>query len=170
MFGTADEYAKRLTVEFDGSLDILSCLHNLCRFGEANEWSNEPPEPGWASPLTVSGLTDVGRGERLLGAIAACAAVTYFIRWCGGCQRFLAANRWIGNRHAVTTVLRGTLVATSQHAGQLVARRCRNQELLPQRSLRLPSSPRAVAGANCVHDRPVATCPINHFPDRQLAI
>ena len=46
----------------------LSYLHNLCRFGEANEWSNEPLEPGWASPLTVSGLTRVGRGERLLRA------------------------------------------------------------------------------------------------------
>ena len=46
----------------------LSYLHNLCRFGEANEWSNEPLEPGWASPLTVSGLTRVGRGDRLLRA------------------------------------------------------------------------------------------------------
>ena len=70
----------------------------------------------------MSGLTRVGRGERLLGAIAR-ATVTYFIRWRGGCQRFLAANRWIGNRHAVTTVMRGKLVATSQQAGQLVARR-----------------------------------------------
>ena len=56
---------------------LLSYLHNLCRFGDTNEWSNEPPEPGWTSPLTVSGLMDVGRGERLLGAIA--AAVTYSI-------------------------------------------------------------------------------------------
>ena len=71
----------------------------------------------------MSGLTDVGRGERLLGASIACAAVTYFIRWCGGCQRFLAVNRWIGNRRPVTTVMRGKLVVTSQQAGQLVARR-----------------------------------------------
>ena len=40
-----------------------------------------------------------------------------------GCQRFLAANRWIGNRRAVTTVMRGKLMATRQQAGQLVARR-----------------------------------------------
>ena len=120
------------------------------------------------SPLMVSGLTHVGRGERLLGAIVA-ATVTYFIRWRGGCQRFLAANRWIGNRRAVTTVMRGKLVATSQQAGQLVARRCRNRGQLPQRSLRLPSSPRAVAGANGAYDRLVATCPINQFPDGQLA-
>ena len=118
----------------------------------------------------MSGLTDAGRGERLLGAIAACVTVTYFIRWCGGCQRFLAANRWIGNRRAVTTVMRGKLVATGQQAGQLVARRCRNRGRLPQRLLRLPSSPRAVAGTNCVHDRPVAICPINQFPGGQLVI
>ena len=77
----------------------------------------------WTTPLTASGLTDVGRGERLVRAIAACVTVTYFIRWRGGCQRFLAANRWIGNRRAVTTVMRGKLMATSQLASQLVARR-----------------------------------------------
>ena len=47
----------------------------------------------------------------------------FYIRSSAGCQRLLAANRWIGNRHAVTTVMRGELVATSQQAGQLVARR-----------------------------------------------
>ena len=98
---------------------LLSYLHNLCRFGEANEWSNEPLEPGWASPLTVSGLTRVGRGERLLRASIARATVTYFIRWVRVAQRFLAANWWIANRCAVTTVMRGKLVVTRQARASL---------------------------------------------------
>ena len=111
----------------------------------------------------------MGRGERLLGAIVV-AAITYFIRWSAGCQRFLMANRWIGNRHAVTTVMRGKLVAKSASTRASVSsRRCRSREPLPQRLLRLPSSPRAVAGASSVHDRPVATCPINGIAHGQLA-
>ena len=107
---TANACALR---QFSNACWQLSYRHNLYRFGEANEWSNGPPEPGWASPLAVSGLTGAGRGERLLRASVAHAAVRYFIRWRGGCQRFLAANRWIGNRHALTTVMRGKLMATS---------------------------------------------------------
>ena len=57
---------------------------NPCRFGETNSGVMSP-EPGWASPLTVSGLTHVGVAsdrESNRGA-----AVTHLIRWCGGCQR-----------------------------------------------------------------------------------
>ena len=142
----------------------LSYLHNLCRFGETNEWSNEPPEPGWTSPLTVSGLTRVGRGERLLRAIAAPPSRILY-----------PLVRGLPAISGGEPVDRQSACCHDGHAwrargdGQLVARRCRNQERLPQRSLRLPSSPRAVAGANCVHDRPVATCPVNQFPGGQLA-
>ena len=68
----------------------------------------------------MSGLTDAGRGEQLLRASVA-AAVTYSIRSSAGCQRFPAANRWIGNRRAVTTVLRGKLMAT-RHARASLSR------------------------------------------------
>ena len=152
----------------------MSYLHNLCRFGDTNEWSNEPPEPGWASPLTVSGLTRVGRGERLVRASVAAATVTYSIRSSAGCQRFLVANRWIGNRRAVTTIMRGDLVATSQHVGQHVARRTDVAAVPePGTTATAIASLSVVAAcchcANCVHDRPVATRSINHFPGGQLA-
>ena len=98
---------------------MLSYLHNLCRFGDTNEWSNEPLEPGWASPLTVSGLTRVGRGERLLRASIAAPPSRILSAGVVVAQRFLAANRWIGNRCAVTTVMRGKLVVTRQARASL---------------------------------------------------
>ena len=71
--------------------------------GEAlSGWSNEPPGTGLAqlTRSAVSGLT-LGAGawrSRERPAIAACVshASRIFIRRRGGCQRFLAANRWIG--------------------------------------------------------------------------
>ena len=124
----ADEKKERSQAESDVghskmSIPRLSYLHNLCRCGDTNEWSSEPPDPGWTGPLTVSGLTRVGRGEWLVRASFAHRRHVFYIRSSAGCQRFLAANWWIANRCAVTTIMRGKLMARSRQAGQLVARR-----------------------------------------------
>ena len=76
---------------------------------------DEPAHGEW--PDGCGAWRAAGEGKRR------CRRHVFYIRSSAGCQRFLAANRWIGNRHAVTTVMRGKLMATSQHAGQLVARR-----------------------------------------------
>ena len=96
----------------------------------------------------MSGLTDAGRGERLLRAIAArCRHVFYpLLRGVPAFSRGapVEAVDVLSRRFCVTSSWR----RASLSRGGRMRRRCRNQGRLPQRLLRFPSSPRAGTGAN----------------------
>ena len=74
----------------------------------------EPAHGGWAHGC---------RAWRAACEGNCCRRHVFYIRSSAGCQRFLAVHRWMCSRYAFTTVMRGKLMATSQQAGQLVARR-----------------------------------------------